>query len=396
MKRITSIITGSLIIISLALIACHSPAGISGKISQTGDKELTVYLIQPDGLWDVAASYFGEVIDSAEVKTDGSFEFEHLPATSEPVLLEIALGIPGKEPNYLQSGSADTSNFFPLVWQTGETLHITAKADAFQQSFSLQQPSAINKALLRLRDINQKAYQRYLAGKSWNVKDGMELMAKEKARLEYQRELMDFADSTNYFIPAMVALRCVSPESDYERVPEFLVRQSEKWQRTHPDHPWLKKLQRASNPGSLPVLIGDVFPDPVIPLLSKDTLFLHDTLGKKLTIIDLWASWCAPCRLENREALGPLWEKYHKQGLQIVAYGLESDERSWREAAVRDEADRWVQASDLQGDDAYFMQRIRVETIPANFILDENGKVLAKNVHGEALMDTVRYFMDTE
>jgi hypothetical protein len=48
----------------------------------------------------------------------------------------------------------------------------------------------------------------------------------------------------------------------------------------------------------------------------------------------------------------------------------------------------------LQGDDAYFLKRIRVQTIQANFILDENGKVLAKNVHGKALMDTVSYYME--
>jgi len=107
----------------------------------------------------------------------------------------------------------------------------------------------------------------------------------------------------------------------------------------------------------------------------------------------LWASWCAPCRKENREVLVPIWNEYHDQGLQIVAYGLESDESAWRAALERDGANRWNHASDLQGDDAPFLKKIRVRTIPANFILDDKGVVMAKNVHGKALMDLVKSYM---
>ena len=128
-------------------------------------------------------------------------------------------------------------------------------------------------------------------------------------------------------------------------------------------------------------------------MLTKDTLFLKDQLGKKLTIIDLWASWCAPCRKENREVLVPIWDEYHTQGLQIIAYGLESDASSWREAAERDGANRWLQASDLQGDDALFLKKIRIQTIPANFVLNDKGVVIAKNVHGRDLMNLVKIYM---
>ena len=111
---------------------------------------------------------------------------------------------------------------------------------------------------------------------------------------------------------------------------------------------------------------------------------------------DLWASWCGPCRIENREVLVPVWDEYHNQGLNIIAYGLESDESSWEVAAERDGANKWVQASDLRGDDAPFLKIIRIQTIPANFILDKSGTVVAKNVHGSALIDTVKSFMDQQ
>ena len=386
----------SLILMTLTLIACHSPASISGRLEGIEKKDIKIYLIEPENLRDVAASYFGKVIDSAIVNSDGSFEFHPEasgPKTKEPVLLELAIPQSGKAPNYLQTDDPIRSNYMPILWQLGEPLHITAKLDEFQKSFSIEQPSEINKALLDLRDISHKAYQTYLAGKHWQLEDGSQLLEKEHAILQYQTKLIEFADSTQYLMSALVALRWVSPKNYYERVPEFLVSQCDKWKKKQPDHPWVKELCKKSDPSNLPVLVGDVFPNLKLPMLTKDTLLLKDQLGNKLTIIDLWASWCAPCRKENREVLVPIWDEYHDQGLQIVAYGLESDESAWRAAVERDGANRWFQASDLQGDDAAFLKEIRVRTIPANFILDDKGVVIAKNVHRRALMDLVKSYM---
>ena len=383
----------SLILIILTLIACDSPADISGRLEGPINEDLKIYLIQPETLRDLAASYFGKVIDSSLVNSDGNFQFRNLPETKEPVLLEVVVQRTGKSPNFLQNEDPGSSNYMPVLWKVGESLHITAKADEFQKSFSLKKPSEVNKALLDLRDIKQKAYKTYLQGKHWQTEDGQQLLEKEHAILQYQKELINFADSIPYIMPALVALRWVSPVNDYERVPEFLVRQCTNWKKKQPDHPWVEQLCKQSQPSNLPVLVGDVFPNLKLPMMNKDTLFLKDQLGDKLTVIDLWASWCAPCRKENREVLVPIWNEYHDQGLQIVAYGLESDESAWRAATERDGANRWLHASDLQGDDAPFLKKIRVQTIPANFILDDKGLVLAKNIHGKDLMDLVKNHM---
>jgi thiol-disulfide isomerase/thioredoxin len=388
--------TISLFLMALTLIACDSPASISGRLEGIEKENIKIYLIEPEALRDVAASYFGKVIDSAVVNSDGSFEFHPEasgPKTKEPVLLELAIQLSGKAPNYLQTDDLIRSNYMPILWQVGEPLQITAKLDEFQKSFSIEQPSEINKALLDLRDIKVKAYQTYLAGKQWELEDGSQLLEKEHAVLQYQTKLIKFADSTQYLMPALVALRWVSPKHYYERVPEFLVSQCNKWKKEQPDHPWVKQLCKESDPSNLPVLVGDVFPNLKFPMLSKDTLSLKEQSGKKLTIIDLWASWCAPCRKENREVLVPVWDEYHDQGLQIVAYGLESDESAWRAAVERDGANRWFHSSDLQGDDAPLLKKIRVRTIPANFILNDRGVVMAKNVHGKALMDLIKSYM---
>lgn len=394
MRTISIKNTINLIVLTFTLIACQSPSDLSGKIKGINQEEVTIYLIQPENLNELATSYLGKVIDSAMVNSDGTFKFSNLPPTKEPVLYEVAIQQSGKAPNYLQNDDPNSSNYMPILWQKGELLKITANLNDFQKSFLIENPSELNKALLDLRDINLKAYQTYLEGKHWQVEDGDQLMAKEHAILQYQTELIKFADNTVHLLPALVALRWVSPVNYYERVPEFLVRQCHAWKQKQPNHPWVQQLCKQSEPANLPVLVGDVFPNLKLPLITKDTISINDQLGKKLTIINLWASWCAPCRKENREFLVPIWNAYHDKGLQIIAYGLESDETAWKEAVEKDGANLWFQASDLLGDDTPFLKKIRIQTIPANFILDDKGVVLAKNVHGKALLNWVKSYME--
>jgi thiol-disulfide isomerase/thioredoxin len=376
------------------VIACHNSTGISGTLDKVENKNVKIYLIQPENLKDVGASYLGKVIDSAQIQLNGSFKFNNLPKTETPILLELAIQQKGKLPSYLQTDNPTKSNYMPVIWETNKPIRIRSTISEFQKQLSFENPSKQNKALLNLKNINQKAYQTHIEGKQWNVKDGDQLMDKEHAVLQYQTALMQFANNTKHLLPALTAIRLVSPANDYERVPELLANQCEKWKKEQPNHPWIKQLCEQSTPKNLPVLIGDVFPNVKLPLITKDSVFIKNKLGSKLTIIDLWASWCAPCRKENRDILSPIWDTYNNKGLQIIAYALESDAESWQEAAEHDGADRWIQTSDLQGDDASFLKTIRIQTIPANFILNNEGVVIAKNIHREALTNWIKNYME--
>ncbi len=377
--------------------SCREQAPLSGKLQlePNGTWSNTLYLIQPRSLDEVAAGFVGQVLDSVPIKADGSFVFEKLPDTSDPILLELAVQKKGERfVNRLDNEDPTTDNYFPIIWKNGLLIRVSASVAQFQSSFSIKNPSPENAALLQLRDIRQAAFKQFIAKNNVEDIDEAKLLEKETAHLNFQQPLMDFAQQTDYLLPALLAIRWASPNNDYERIPEFLVVQCQKWQNKNPDHPWVVQLCNKSNQARLPVLKGAEIPDASLPMLSGDTITLYQLLGKQhLTLLDLWASWCTPCRRENRDFLVPLWENYHQKGFEIIGYALDASEKTWKKAIETDGAYRWLHASHLQGDDAPLLEILRIQTIPANFLLDADGKVLAKNLHGEDLVQFVKTYM---
>jgi thiol-disulfide isomerase/thioredoxin len=139
-------------------------------------------------------------------------------------------------------------------------------------------------------------------------------------------------------------------------------------------------------------MIGDQFPNALLPMASGDTLNVHVLLGSRLTILDVWASWCMPCRGENKEVLSPLWAQYKESGLKIVGYSIDSNPNAWKAAITKDNA-VWPHASHLSGDATPLLETLRITTIPANFMLDATGKVVAKNLHGADLQAFVAAYL---
>jgi thiol-disulfide isomerase/thioredoxin len=380
----------------LVFIQCSKKAPVSGNIKLTSAEgwKAMVYLIQPRSLNEVAASFNGAIIDSAKIDANGDFAFEKMPEAPQPILLQMAVQKKGERfLNKLNNENIETANYFPFVWKNGQVMSIKADINTFQKSFSINEPIAENAAILALRDIKNKAYQEYLAGNSSTHHDAAQLLDEEAKHLNYQKALIAFAEKTNHFLPSMLALRWVSPQDDFERIPEFLFAQCKKW-KNEPTHlAWAQQLCQKSDPKNLPILVGNTLPDFDLPMQSGETTGINQILGKELTILDLWASWCAPCRKENRNSLVPLWDKYHKDGFQIIGYALDGSKRAWERAIEKDGAHRWEHASHLKGDDAPLMEHLRLRTIPANLLLDKNGKVLAKNLHGDELMKFVKEYM---
>lgn len=366
---------------------------IAGHITLRDGLRPVVYLVQPRSLGEVAANFSGVIVDSAQIGPDGRFAFSTIKAEM-PTLFQLTLQrADSRFANRLNDARPDSANYMPVVWRPGETILIDAVSDRFQASFSIREPSPDNAALLDLRNLRVQSWQAqssYLGGAEDHADTA--LIERERALRDYRAPLMAFAGQTTSFHAAMVALRWVSPENDYERVPEFLHTQCEKWSAAPKGHPWANQLCQLGAKDKLPVLAGDLFPEADMPMLNGDTVAFRTLLGARLTLLDVWASWCMPCRRENREVMAPLWQAYKDKGFQIVGYSIDSSPGAWKAAILKDGA-AWPHASHLQGDAAPLLETLRITTIPANYLIDAQGRIVAKNLHGEELKRWVEEYM---
>ncbi len=130
--------------------------------------------------------------------------------------------------------------------------------------------------------------------------------------------------------------------------------------------------------------VGSVAPNFTAPTPEGDMISLNDILGK-YTIIDFWASWCRPCRRENPNVVR-VYNQYHDKGLNIISVSLDKagQEKRWAKAIQDDKMD-WHHVSNLKGWSDPIAKTYNVRSIPATFLLDEKGNIIAKNLRGNAL-----------
>ncbi len=130
------------------------------------------------------------------------------------------------------------------------------------------------------------------------------------------------------------------------------------------------------------VKIGKPAPNFSAPSPEGKTISLKESLGK-VTIIDFWASWCGPCRVENPNVVA-LYKEFHDKGLNIIGVSLDKEASKWKEAIAKDGL-LWPQVSNLKHWKEPIALQYNVESIPATFILDAKGNIVAKNLRGDAL-----------
>jgi len=137
--------------------------------------------------------------------------------------------------------------------------------------------------------------------------------------------------------------------------------------------------------------VGAKAPEFTGPGVDGEQLALKDMLGK-VTLVDFWAAWCRPCRAENPNVVA-VYKKYHDKGLNIVGVSLDRKAEDWKKA-IADDGLTWKHVSHVQYFNDPIAQMYNVDAIPAAFLLDENGVIVAKNLRGPALEAKVAELLD--
>ena len=133
-----------------------------------------------------------------------------------------------------------------------------------------------------------------------------------------------------------------------------------------------------------PIELGEIAPDFTAPSIDGSNVTLSAELKKnKVTLVDFWAAWCRPCRVENPN-LVRLYKKYNKDGFNIIGVSLDRTKEQWEQAVIDDNLP-WIQVSNLNFWNDPIARRYSIRAIPQSYLLNKDGLVMGKNLRGQDL-----------
>ena len=249
--------------------------------------------------------------------------------------------------------------------------YLAATAGFTQQKEALQE---------RIREANQ--YQDDLLARELNN----EVKAIDELRQNYTLEFVS-ENSNSVFGLMLISELLGSEVINSVQATGYLDALSPKYQE-HPMTADIRAQIKAKNANGIG---AEALPFEA-PTPEGGMLSLEQAMGK-YTLIDFWASWCKPCRMENPNVVR-VYNKYHERGLNIISVSLDRQGQKdrWLKAIEDDNMD-WYHVSNLQFWQEPIARAYGVRSIPQTFLLDENGIVIAKNLRGQALVNTLESLM---
>ena len=128
--------------------------------------------------------------------------------------------------------------------------------------------------------------------------------------------------------------------------------------------------------------VGATAPGFTQPDVNGKPVSLSSFRGKYV-LIDFWASWCGPCRQENPNVV-KVYNEFKQKGFDVLGVSLDRSKADWLEAIAKDKL-TWTHVSDLKFWESAVAAQYGVRSIPMNFLLDKDGKIIAKNLRGDEL-----------
>ncbi|MFG4003953.1 alkyl hydroperoxide reductase [Flavobacterium aquidurense] len=138
--------------------------------------------------------------------------------------------------------------------------------------------------------------------------------------------------------------------------------------------------------------VGDIAPEIDLPDTKGNNIALSSLRGE-LVLIDFWASWCGPCIKEQPELI-KLNNTYTGK-FSIYSVSMDTKKTLWL-AAIAKQKLPWTQVSDLKYWNSPVVGDYKLQSVPLNFLIDKNGIILAKNIHGNALNEKIKSLLTVQ
>ena len=200
--------------------------------------------------------------------------------------------------------------------------------------------------------------------------------------LKYEESFV--VENNDSYLSSLILQRMLmNQEIELEKIESYFERFTDIIKNTKSSIESKKRIDELNEAKENQPIIGSLAPDFSGPTLDGGLTSLSD-VKSKVILLDFWASWCAPCRVEN-PSLVNLKKKYSNKDFEIVGVSLDRDRESWVNAIENDKIKNWVHVSNLKFWGEPIAKLYKVIKMPTTFVLDENKNVIGIDVKGDDL-----------
>lgn len=345
---------------ALALVACSNKDQfvLNGQLSNN-DNVKKIFLYEG-----------GEMVDSAFLNDKNQFRFRR----TAPI------------PQFYNLKVGDNNYFFVL--SNGEEVDFKANVkdpngnyeiEGSETSSKIKAFSEINAHYASISREIEGEFQTRLnkePGKENEIRE--ELFAKYKKNMDsFSKEVLRFAHKNKDNLAGFYAISSLDP-SEYEtEMIAYADLIKDKFPKNKTVRDFVTHMAELK-----PLTVGQKAPDFELLDTKGKTVKLSDFRGK-YTLVDFWASWCVPCRKENPNIVKQ-YKTYKDKNFAILGVSLDNNQAAWLKA-IQDDHLTWTHVSDLQAWNSKAAELYKISSIPASFLLDPKGVIVAKNLRGEQL-----------
>jgi peroxiredoxin len=183
----------------------------------------------------------------------------------------------------------------------------------------------------------------------------------------------------------------MAPSLDLEELRELIA----KFEPAMVEHIYFKEIKDLLGPleefekSQAATAEGAVAPDFTLKSVDGEDVALSSFRGKYV-LVDFWASWCGPCRQENPNVV-KAYNAFNAKGFEVLSVSVDRDQEAWKKA-IEEDGLTWTQ---VHADEASGVaQTYGIQSIPSTFLLDKEGKIVAKNLRGEELENKLAELLD--